>query len=316
VPERVAALAGGVGAARLVRGMARLLPADRLSVIVNTADDEEFYGLYISPDLATIVYTLAGVAPRGRGWGIAGDSRRTLAALGRFFPKAWFQLGDRDLATHVYRTEALARGRTLAEVTAAIARAYRVRSRVLPMSNERVRTFVRIAGGRELSFQEYFVRRRARDRVKGITYRGLSAAKAAPRVLASIRRADLLVLPPSNPFTSIRPILGVSGIGRAVAGRRAPLVAVSPVAGGRAIRGPLGDMLRAARLPVSPVGIASLYRGLLDGMVIDSRDRSARRDLERSGIAVAETDVHMNTMAKSVAVARIALDLARSLRSR
>ena len=316
MPERVAALAGGVGAARLLRGLARLVPAKRLTVIVNTADDDDFYGLSVSPDLDTIVYTLGGVAPRGRGWGIAGDSRRTLAALGRFHPESWFALGDRDLATHLYRTEALARGRSLSTVTAEITRAYGVRSRVLPMSDQRVRTFVRTASGRELSFQEYFVRRRARDRVARIRYGGLRAARAAPRVISSIRNADLLVFPPSNPFTSIRPILGVAGVRSALRERRAPLVAVSPIAGGRAIRGPLGVMMRAARVPVSPLGIATLYRGLLDGLVIDSRDRDATRDLERMGIAVAETHIHMNTIAKSVAVARTVLALGRALRSR
>ena len=314
MPERVAALAGGVGAARLLRGVAALVRPERLAVIVNTADDEEFYGLHVSPDLDTIVYTLAGVAPRGRGWGIAGDSRRTLGALARFYPGGWFQLGDLDLATHIFRSETLASGRTLSEATAGVARAYRVRSRVLPMSNERVRTFLRTAGGRDLSFQDYFVRRRARDRVTRISYRGLRAARPAPHVLDSIRRADLLIVPPSNPFTSILPILGVAGIRRTLAERRAPLVAVSPVAGGRAVRGPLGGMLRAARLPVSPLGVASLYRGLLDGMVIDSRDGAVRRTLERSGIAVVETDIRMSTMAKSIAVARAALELGRSLR--
>ena len=314
--ERVTALAGGVGAARLLRGVARIIPAHRLSVIVNTADDEEFYGLHVSPDLDTTVYNLAGAAPRDRGWGIARDSQRVLSALQRFYRHGWFALGDRDLATHIYRTHALASGRGLHEVTAAIARAFGLRAHVLPMSDDPVRTFVHTREGRRLPFQEYFVRRRARDPVARLSYRGLRAARPAPGVLEAIHRADLLLLPPSNPFTSIRPILGVAGVERAVRERQAPLIAVSPVAAGRAVRGPLGGMLRAAGHSVSPISLADVYRGLLDGMVIDSADIALRAELERKGIAVVAADIRMDTMARSIAVARAALELARSLRKR
>jgi LPPG:FO 2-phospho-L-lactate transferase len=285
-----------------------------LAVVVNTADDEEFYGLHVSPDLDTAVYNLAGVAPKGRGWGIAGDSTRALGALRRFYRTGWFGLGDLDLATHIFRTHALGSGRTLGEVTADIAAGFGVKSRVLPMSNATVRTIVRTRAGRTLSFQEYFVHRGARDPVARLSYRGLKGARPAPGVLDAIRRADALLLPPSNPFTSIRPILGVAGVAAALRDRRAPLVAVSPVAGGRAVRGPLGGMLRAGGYPVSPLGIAEVYRGLLDGMVIDSSDAAVRPELERRGLAVATTDIYMDSMAKSVAVARTALALLRELR--
>ncbi|HSD10717.1 MAG TPA: 2-phospho-L-lactate transferase CofD family protein, partial [Candidatus Binatia bacterium] len=287
-----------------------------LSVIVNTADDENFYGLHVSPDLDTTVYNLAGAAPRDRGWGIAGDSQRTLSALQRFYRRGWFALGDRDLATHIYRTHALASGRCLHEVTAAIARAFGIRAHVLPMSNDPVRTFVHTRRGLRLPFQEYFVRRRARDPVARLSYRGLGAARPTPGVLEAIRHADLLLLPPSNPFTSIRPILGVGGVERALRERRAPLVAVSPVAAGRAVRGPLGGMLRAAGYSVSPVSIAAVYRGLLDGMVIDSTDAALRAELERKGIAVVAADIRMDTMARSLSVARTTLELGRRLRKR
>ena len=313
---RVAALAGGVGAARLLRGIVQIVPPRNLSVIVNTADDEEFYGLHVSPDLDTTIYNLAGVAPRSRGWGIAGDSRRTLSALQRFYPEGWFELGDLDLATHIYRTQALASGARLHQVTAHIARAFGIKSRVLPMTDASVRTFVHTRAGTRLAFQDYFVRRGARDAVARLSYRGLRSARPAPGVLGAIRGAELLVLPPSNPFTSIRPILGVAGVERALRARRGPLVAVSPVAAGRAIRGPLGGMMRAARLPVSPLGIARAYRGLVDGMVIDSQDIRAAADLERLGIAVATADIQMDTMAKSIAVARTAVGLAQTLRRR
>jgi LPPG:FO 2-phospho-L-lactate transferase len=314
VSERVTALAGGVGAARLLRGVARIIPAGRLSVIVNTADDEEFYGLHVSPDLDTTVYNLAGVAPRERGWGVAGDSHHTLSALQRFYRGGWFALGDRDLATHVYRTHALASGRPLHEVTTTIARAFGVHVQVLPMSDDPVRTFVHTRRGLRLPFQEYFVRRRARDRVARLSYRGLRAARPAPGVLEAIRGADLLLLPPSNPFTSILPILRVAGIERAVRQRRAPLVAVSPVAAGRAVRGPLGGMLRATGYPVSPVSMAAVYRGLVDGMVIDSADAGLRAELEREGIAVVAADIRMDTMARSIMIARTTLELGRRLR--
>jgi LPPG:FO 2-phospho-L-lactate transferase len=314
--ERVTALAGGVGAARLLRGVARLVPGRDLAIVVNTADDEEFYGLHVSPDLDTMVYNLAGMAPRERGWGIAGDSSRTLGALRRFYRSSWFGLGDLDLATHIRRSDALASGRPLHRVTAEIADAFAVKVRVLPMSNDTVRTIVHTRGGQKLAFQEYFVRRRARDPVARFSYRGLTHARPAPGVLEAIRRADALLLPPSNPFTSIRPILGVKGVSRALTGRRVPLVAVSPVAGGRAVRGPLGRMLRAAGHPITPLGIAEVYHGLLDGMVIDSTDARARRELESRGLAVATADIYMDTMAKSVAVAQTALALLRELRGR
>jgi LPPG:FO 2-phospho-L-lactate transferase len=313
---RITALAGGVGAARLLRGLVRLVPPRDVCVIVNTADDERFYGLHVSPDLDTTVYNLAGVAPRDRGWGIAGDSRRALSALRRFYPDTWFGLGDLDLATHIHRTQLLASGVKLHEVTRRIADAFGVRARVLPMSNDPVRTIVHTRAGRRLSFQEYFVRRGARDTVARLSYRGLQQARPAPGVIDAIRRAEVLILPPSNPFTSIRPILGVSGVERALGARRASLVAVSPVAAGRAIRGPLGAMLRAARLPVSPVGVARVYPGLVDGMVIDTEDARAAVDLERLGVAVATADIRMDTMARSVAVARAALRLAAELQAR
>ena len=310
---RVTALAGGVGAARLLRGIARLLPPSRLTVIVNIGDDEEFYGLQVSPDLDTIVYNLSGVAPPERGWGITGDSQKTLSALRRFYPESWFQLGDLDLATHLFRTHQLRSGRKLHQVTEQVARAFGVRSRILPMSNDRVRTIVRIRGGRALPFQVYFVKRGARDRILGVSYRGLARAKPAPGVLASLRNAEVLLIPPSNPFSSIRPILGLRGVDNALRTRRAPLVAVSPVAGGRAVRGPLGEMLRAQGLPVSPVGIAEIYNGLLDGLVIDSEDRGLRPMLERRGLRVAVTGIRMDTIERSRAVAEATLKLAGSL---
>ena len=310
---RIAVLAGGVGAARLVRGLARIVPPARLTVVVNVGDDERFFGLDVSPDLDTIVYTLAGVAPPRRGWGIAGDTPHALEAARRFWPDSWFRLGDRDLATNLYRTVRLRAGAPLSTVTAEIARAFRVRARVLPATDDPVRTRVRTASGRDLPFQEWFVRRHARDRVKSLAYRGLDRARPAPGVLDAIRRADVVILPPSNPFTSLFPIFGVGGVRRALARTRAPRVAVSPVAAGQAIRGPLGRMLRARGLPVSPVALAELYAGLIDGLVIDPADLPLVPDLEARGLRVLVTDVGMPTIARSRAVARLTLGFARSI---
>lgn len=301
-----------MGAARLLRGLVQVIPPEYLTVIVNTGDDEEFYGLQVSPDLDTIVYNLAGTAPPTRGWGIAGDSDRALTSLRRFYRAGWFHLGDLDLATHIFRTHQLRSGKTLHQVTARIASAFGVRSRILPMTNDRVRTMVHTRDGRTLPFQVYFVKRHARDWVRGFTYRGLGRAKPAPGVLSALRQADVLLLPPSNPFASIRPILGLPGVRRVICARKIPLVAVSPVAGGRAVRGPLGGMLRAEGHPVSPLGIAAVYAGLLDGLVIDREDAGFREALERRGIRVAVTDIRMDTLARSRAMARTALALGRA----
>ena len=313
---RVTALAGGVGASRLLRGVARLIEPARLTVVVNTGDDEEFYGLHVSPDLDTTVYNLSGAAPPRRGWGLAGDSGRVLSGLRRFYGDAWFQLGDLDIATNLFRTHMLRRGRPLHRITADIARAFSVASTVLPMSNQKVSTIVETRRGERLPFQRYFVERGARDPVRRLSYRGLRAARPAPGVIRSVSQAEVLLLPPSNPYTSIHPILGVRGVEAALRARRAPLVAVSPVAAGRAVRGPLGGMLRAAGHPVSALGIVEVYRGLIDGMVIDSQDGALRPLLERRGIAVATVDIRMDTMARSVAVARTALALADEIRRR
>lgn len=284
--------------------------------MVNTGDDEEFYGLHVSPDLDTTVYNLAGSAPLNRGWGLANDSGRVLSALRRFYGDAWFQLGDLDLATNLFRTHMLRCGQPLHRITVQVARAFGVESTVLPMSDQKVSTIVETRRGERLPFQRYFVERGARDSVRRLTYRGLRTARPAPGVLRAIETADVLLLPPSNPYTSIRPILGVRGIESALRARQVPLVAVSPVAAGRAVRGPLGGMLRAAGQPVSALGIAEIYRGLIDGMVIDPADRGLRPAMERCGVAVATVDIRMDTMARSVAVARTALALADDLRRR
>ncbi|HYC54424.1 MAG TPA: 2-phospho-L-lactate transferase [Candidatus Binatia bacterium] len=265
-------LAGGVGAARLLRGLARVVPHEHITVIVNTGDDDSFYGLYVSPDIDTIVYTMAGLAPIERGWGIENDTFRVREALDRLAGPGWFALGDRDLATHVYRSWRLSERATLSKVTREIATAHGVGVRVLPMSDQPVRTVIDSDRG-ELAFQEYLVRLRGRPRVRGVRYRGARAAKPAPGVLDAVERADRIIIAPSNPFVSIGPILAVPGIKRALAAARERVVAVSPLIGGRAVKGPLAAMLRSMGHKADVTAIADFYRGLASTLVVAPGDR-------------------------------------------
>lgn len=311
----VVVLAGGVGAARLLRGLAPLRPASRLSVIVNTADDDVFHGLAVSPDVDTVLYTLAGLADGRRGWGLRGDTFGALSMLARYGRETWFRLGDRDLATHIFRTERLRAGASLSEVTAAQARALGVQTRVLPMTDDPVRTIVETAKGRR-SFQEYLVRERARPRVHAIRYAGIRRARAAPGVVRSIERASAILFAPSNPFVSIGPILALPGVRTALRRAAAPVVAVSPLIGGRPVKGPADRMMRALGHEPSPIGLARIYGDLLDGLVIDRRDAAFTPRLRERGLAVACCDTLMPTAARAAAVARVALALAAAARRR
>jgi LPPG:FO 2-phospho-L-lactate transferase len=306
-------LAGGVGAAKFLRGLIRSVDPAAVTIVVNTADDDRFFGLAVSPDLDTITYTLAGMAPRGRGWGIAGDRFHCLEALGRFYPGAgWFRLGDADLATHVYRTDRLAAGATLSTVTRDIGRALGVAPRVLPMSDQPVRTVLRTNRG-SLSFQRYLVAERARPAVHAIDYRGAAAARPAPGVLAALRNADAVVIAPSNPFLSIGPILAVPGIRAVLERRSGPVAAVSPLVGGRAVTGPLARLLRRFGHPASSLGIAHCYRPFLDALVIDRADRRDAAALENAGCRAIVADTVFSTPLRAARVAAtllVALDLA------
>jgi LPPG:FO 2-phospho-L-lactate transferase len=296
-------LAGGVGAAKFLRGLIRIADPSALTIVVNTADDERFYGLAVSPDLDTVTYTLAGAANPRTGWGLRGDSFRCLDALGRFHGPGWFHLGDRDLATHIYRTERLARGASLAAVTAEICRAFGVATRVLPMSNDPVRTVVHTSEGR-LAFQRYLVARRARPTVRAISYRGARRARPAPGVVAAIRDAAAVIIAPSNPFLSIGPILAIRGVRRALVARRGPVAAVSPIVGRRAVSGPLARLLRRFRLPVAAAGIAACYRPFLDTLVIDRRDREQAAALEAQGYRVVLAETVFATPVRAARTAR------------
>ena len=314
---RITALAGGVGAARFLRGVVRVVPETSLSVIVNTGDDEEFFGLSVSPDLDTVTYTLANAVDSEKGWGLPQETHRCLEALGRYYADTWFGLGDSDLATHLFRTQALGQGQTLSQVTAAIARKWGIEASVLPMSNERVRTVVHTEAG-ALPFQEYFVKQRSEGHVSKVEFRGLETAQAAPGVVEAIHGADLVILPPSNPIVSIGPILSLPGVREALRGTTAAVVAISPLVAGKPIKGPADRMLEGLGIEVSSVGVAELYQDFVDTFVLDQQDvehdPAPRGRLEKIGMAVIVTDTVMSDMDKSIALARTVIEFAHQKR--
>jgi LPPG:FO 2-phospho-L-lactate transferase len=301
--NRVVALAGGVGAARFLDGLTRVIAPERVYIIGNTADDAEIHDLHISPDLDTVTYTLSGLANPQHGWGIRGDSFRCLEALGQLGADTWFQLGDVDLATHLYRTERLHQGATLSEVTAEITRALKVSSTLVPMSNERVRTRICTPSG-ELEFQTYFVKRRARDRVTAMHFKGASEAAPAPGLLEAIEKAEGIILCPSNPFISIGPILAVPGIREALQLRRDNVAAISPIVGGRALKGPAAKMMKSMQLRSSAAEVAKLYVDFCGVFVLDEVDRKQAAQVEALGMRPVVTNTIMSGLRERKALAR------------
>ena len=300
--------AGGVGAARFIRGLVKVIPPDRLTVVVNTGDDETFFGLHVSPDVDTIMYTLAGEVHPEQGWGLRDESFHVLEALRRFYGKPWFGLGDRDLATHLYRTDRMRAGAKLSDITADIAKRFGVKSRILPMSDDRVRTFVKIRGREAMPFQEYFVKGRARGVVEKIEQRGIEQARPLPSVLDSIRNSDAIILAPSNPFVSLGPIFGLRGVRKALASVRDRVAAISPIVGGKTIKGPADKMLRGLGLEVSPLAIARLYKDIVGTFVLDDVDSECVGAIEDLGMRAVTADTIMTTPEKSAVLARIVLD--------
>jgi LPPG:FO 2-phospho-L-lactate transferase len=297
--DQIAVLAGGVGAARFLRGLCSLLEPERLTVIVNTADDETFFGLHVSPDLDTVTYTLANRVGRLHGWGVEGDTYACLAALRRFYGERWFQLGDADLATHIFRTDRLRQGDSLSRVSTAIARRHGVGVRILPMSDDPVRTIIDVAGVGPLAFQEYLVKRRGRGSVRGVRFAGIETARPAPGVLAALRRANAVILPPSNPIVSIDPILALTGVRDALRRQRHRVAAISPLVGGRPIKGPLHRMLRGLGHEVSAVGVANLYRDFATLFVLDRQDARLAARVRELGMRVLVTNTIMRNRGDS-----------------
>jgi LPPG:FO 2-phospho-L-lactate transferase len=306
---RVVTLAGGTGAAKLLRGLATCVPPRDLTVIVNTGDDTEVWGLSISPDLDTVTYALAGMLDVERGWGLTGETFNCLAAMAAHGADTWFNLGDRDLATHLTRTRALGAGQPLSMVTARLAADFGVAARILPMSDDPVRTMIRTSSGR-LTFQEYFVREKALVEVVGVDYDGAPSARPAPGVVEAIGAADVVVVCPSNPVTSVGPILAVPGVVDALRAASAPVVGVSPIVGGAAVSGPAGALMRVRGLAVSPVGVAAAYAPWLRRLLIDARDRACVADLARAGVEADVADVIMTSRAHEAALARRVLNAA------
>ena len=310
----IVALAGGVGGARLALGLAAVLPPSRLTVVVNTGDDFEHLGLAISPDVDTVMYTLGRANNREAGWGRADETWNFMSALERLGGEAWFRLGDRDLAVHVLRTLHLARGMPLSGITQLLASRFGVRHAIVPMSDTPVRTRVRTDRG-ELSFQDYFVRRRCRPRVRGFRFAGSRTARVpAPlgRVLRG-RKVRAAVICPSNPYVSVAPILSVPAIGEWLARRAFPVVAVSPIVGGAAVKGPAAKMMLELGAEASALGVVRHYGNRVDGWVLDRRDATLARAIAGEGKAVLVVDTIMDRESKSVALARRVVAFARSL---
>ena len=310
---RIVALAGGIGAGKFLRGLVRAVPPEEVTIVINTGDDIVMHGLHVSPDLDSVTYWLGDAFDRERGWGRREETFRATEELGRFDPDlAWFNLGDLDLATHLFRTHLLADGASLSDATARVALRFRIASRLLPMSDDRVTTRIDVvADGRELDlhFQEYWVRRRARDEVKGIRYDGAAAARPAPGVLEAIGEADAVVLCPSNPVASLGPILAVPGIREALETRRARAVGISGIVGGAPLAGMADKLMPAAGVEVTAAGAAASYDGLLAAWVIDEVDRSLEPRIAASGLRVAVTDTIMTDDEAAEALARTSLAL-------
>ena len=303
----IVALAGGVGAARFLDGLVRVIPPTEVFVIGNTGDDADIHGLHISPDLDTVAYTLAGLANPVQGWGLRGDTFHNLAALRQLGAETWFQLGDRDLATHIFRTERLRAGAKLSDVTREISAALGVKPTIVPMSDDPVRTLVQTGAGL-LEFQDYFVRRHTRDAVREVCFHGAERAKPAAGVLNAITHADAVVICPSNPIISIGPILAVPGVRRALERRQGPTVAISPIVGGRALKGPAARMMRGLKMSASALGVARFYRGLANVFVLDKEDATQAAKVESLGMQVIVTDTIMSGLAKKKALARTVME--------
>ncbi len=305
---RLTALAGGVGAARFLDGFIRVTDPSSITVIVNIGDDDEIYGLYISPDIDTIIYTLAGIADDVRGWGIRGDTFNCLEMLSRYGVETWFRIGDRDAATHIFRTMLLRRGLKLQEVTDIIRRRLNIKVRVIPVTNDRVETMVLTDRGL-MSFQDYFVKRGFQDEVRGIIYRGVDKAEPAEGVIEAIMNTDGVIICPSNPIVSIGTIISIKGVREALRETKAKIIGISPIIGGATVKGPADKMLKGLGLEPSAYSVAELYRDFLDIFVIDEVDVGLKDKIEKLGIKVYVTNTLMKSIEDRVRIAREVLNL-------
>jgi LPPG:FO 2-phospho-L-lactate transferase len=313
-PGPVVALAGGVGAARFLRGLLRATPPDQIVAIVNTGDDREFYNVHVSPDLDIVTYTLAGVVDTQLGYGLAGDTFTLVDGLAKLGHETWFHLGDRDYANCLHRTLRLARGAGLAQITDELRRAHGLETPIVPMSEDACPTLVELEDGRKIHFEEYLVRHGAPEGVRGVDLSAAAKASPAPGVLEALHSARAVLVCPSNPVVSIGPILAVPAIREAIAESSAPVVAVSPIIGGAAVKGPAAQLMRGTGSEVSARGVARLYREIADGLVIDRKDAGQVDDVEALGLECRAVDTLMVDLEVSAELARTALELAESLR--
>jgi LPPG:FO 2-phospho-L-lactate transferase len=300
----ICVLTGGTGGAKFVDGLRLAMPAEDLTIIVNTGDDLMWWGLYVSPDIDSITYVLSGLLSRERGWGVKGDTFLCLQAMGQLGEPSWFHAGDRDLAVHLLRSRLLAEGKTLSEATSIICGKLGVKARILPMSNSRVETRVDTPNVGELSFEEYFVQRWYQDPVNAVRFAGASDAEPAPGVIEAIAEADAILIAPSNPVTSIGPILAVPGIREALIRAHGKIAAVSPIVGNAPVAGPAGILMAAQGLPCSIAGVAQAYEDFLDVLVCDTRDARAAESLRQNGLRVQCTQTIMRKAEDKIALAR------------
>ena len=311
----VLALAGGVGGAKLALGLSRILPPERLAIVVNTGDDERFHGLHVSPDLDTMTYTLSGLYNPETGWGIDGDTFETLQMLNRLGADTWFNLGSRDFAMHIRRTELLSQGWTLSQVTSRLTANLGIEHPIIPMSDQPVRTVLETDDG-TLSMQEYFVKRRAEPVVTSIDYVGAADARPSPGFASALEAAKAIIVCPSNPYLSVAPILAIPGVRDAIAEHRAPRVAVSPIVGGAAVRGPAGKIMQELGADVSAVGVAREYREICDVLALDSQDADLADTVSAEGVEAAVMPTIMQTDDDKVQLAERVLALAADLENR
>lgn len=316
-PEGIAVLAGGVGAARLLTGMARVVPPQTVTAIVNVGDDLELHGLHISPDIDTVTYTVSGAIDSERGWGLQDETWRVMEALERYDAETWFRLGDRDLATHLYRTHRILEGATLSTITTEIAAAWGLEMRIIPATDDRLRTMISLARQPgapptadlvEVDFQDYFVRRAHAEPIAAVRYDGDTDALPAPGVLDALTAGETIVIAPSNPIVSIGPVLAIPGVRKAVEARRDDVVAVSPIVGGRALKGPADRMLSELGYEPSAAGIAQLYAPVAATLVIDTADADLAEAVAAAGMRCVVTDTIMRDPIAAAALSTAVLD--------
>jgi LPPG:FO 2-phospho-L-lactate transferase len=303
----ITALAGGVGAARLLRGMVEVIPPGDITAVVNVGDDTDLHGLHISPDLDTVMYTLAGAINPETGWGLKGETWRVMESLGRLRGITWFNLGDQDLATHLYRTQRLSEGAALGTVTAELAERFGVGVRLLPVTDDALRTRVRVVGGTEIGFQEYFVKLRHDVAVEEVRFEGAAESTPGPGVLEAIAGASTVVVCPSNPVVSIDPVLAVPGVPEALAARRDDIVAVSPIVAGAALKGPADRLLVEMGFESSVVGVARWYAPWVSTLVIDESDAALAPAVEAEGVRCVVAATVMSDVARAAALAEVVI---------